>query len=78
MFGHGMRTTALALALMAGSALSAAAQQTLTVGANIGNVPWEFQNDAGEFVGFEIDLVAAVAERMGAEEIGRASCRERV
>lgn len=67
MFGHGMRTTALALALMAGAALSAAAQQTLTVGANIGNVPWEFQDDAGEFVGFEIDLVAAVAERMGAE-----------
>ena len=47
--------------------LSASAQEALTVGANIGNVPWEFQDDAGEFVGFEIDLVNAVAERLGAE-----------
>lgn len=37
----------------------------LVVGANIGNVPWEFQNSEGEFVGFEIDLVKTVAGRMG-------------
>jgi polar amino acid transport system substrate-binding protein len=37
----------------------------LAVGANIGNVPWEFQNSDGEFVGFEIDLAKEVADRMG-------------
>ncbi|CAM3364527.1 transporter substrate-binding domain-containing protein [Paracoccus nototheniae] len=66
MRGNGLQTTALVLALLAGTALTATAQETLTVGANIGNVPWEFQDETGEFVGFEIDLVAAVAERMGA------------
>jgi polar amino acid transport system substrate-binding protein len=53
---------AAALALAAGNA---AAQDTLTVGANIGNVPWEFQDASGDFVGFEVDLVDAVAERLG-------------
>ena len=37
----------------------------LTVGANIGNVPWEFQDAAGDFVGFEIDLVTEVGARLG-------------
>lgn len=36
-----------------------------TVGANIGNVPWEFQNPQGQFIGFEIDLVNEVAKRSG-------------
>ena len=36
-----------------------------TVGANIGNVPWEFQDAQGKFVGFEIDLVNEVARRTG-------------
>ncbi|WP_295960286.1 transporter substrate-binding domain-containing protein [Rhodoferax sp.] len=36
-----------------------------TVGANIGNVPWEFQDATGKFVGFEIDLVNEVAKRAG-------------
>ncbi|MCF3973970.1 ABC transporter substrate-binding protein [Paracoccus sp. EGI L200073] len=62
-----MRLTGWAMALLAGTTLSATAQDTLTVGANIGNVPWEFQDESGEFVGFEIDLVAAVAERLGAQ-----------
>jgi polar amino acid transport system substrate-binding protein len=62
-----MTRAALGLALAAGAALAAQAQETLTVGANIGNVPWEFQDEAGEFVGFEIDLVNAVADRLGAE-----------
>jgi polar amino acid transport system substrate-binding protein len=35
------------------------------VGANIGNVPWEFQDASGKFVGFEIDLVNEVAKRAG-------------
>jgi len=42
-----------------------ARSEDLVVGANIGNVPWEFQNNRGEFVGFEIDLVRKIAERMG-------------
>ncbi|WP_410216221.1 transporter substrate-binding domain-containing protein, partial [Paracoccus sp. (in: a-proteobacteria)] len=62
-----MGRTALFLALLAVSASGAAAQDKITVGANIGNVPWEFQDETGQFVGFEIDLVAAVAERLGAE-----------
>jgi len=37
----------------------------LTVGANIGNVPWEFQDASGEFVGFEIDLAKEVGKRLG-------------
>ena len=37
----------------------------LVVGANIGNVPWEFADRGGEFVGFEIDLVTEVARRLG-------------
>jgi len=42
-----------------------AASAELVVGANIGNVPWEFQNAQGEFVGFETDL---------AKEIGSLLC----
>ena len=57
------RTTALAAALCATAAMAGA--QDLTVGANIGNVPWEFQDDAGDYVGFEVDLVQAVADRLG-------------
>ncbi|AKO52218.1 ABC transporter substrate-binding protein [Marinobacter psychrophilus] len=34
-----------------------------TVGANAGNVPWEFQDATGEIVGFEVDLVNEVAKR---------------
>jgi hypothetical protein len=48
-------------ATMAAPALAA----EWTVGANIGNVPWEFQDAQGKFVGFEIDLVNEVAKRTG-------------
>jgi polar amino acid transport system substrate-binding protein len=51
---------ALALAL-ASPALGHAAEMKL--GANIGNVPWEFQDKDGAFVGFEIDL----AKELGME-----------
>jgi polar amino acid transport system substrate-binding protein len=37
----------------------------LTVGANIGNVPWEFQDSSGDYVGFEIDLAKEIAKRLG-------------
>jgi polar amino acid transport system substrate-binding protein len=35
------------------------------VGANVGNVPWEFQDARGKVVGFEIDLVTEAARRAG-------------
>lgn len=39
--------------------------QDLRVGANIGNVPWEFEDQSGQIVGFEIDLVNEIAGRLG-------------
>ena len=45
------------------AAISHAAE--LNVGANIGNVPWEFQDASGKMVGFEIDLMTEVAKRLG-------------
>lgn len=42
-----------------------AAAADWVVGANIGNVPWEFQNAQGQVVGFEIDLIDEVARRSG-------------
>ena len=44
---------------------TAAWSDELIVGANIGNVPWEFANQRGEFVGFEIDLITEAARRLG-------------
>ena len=34
------------------------------MGANIGNVPWEFQDASGEFVGFELDLAREIGARL--------------
>ncbi|MDB2544714.1 ABC transporter substrate-binding protein/permease [Woeseiaceae bacterium] len=36
----------------------------IIVGANIGNVPWEFQDSDGSYIGFEIDLVNKVGEQL--------------
>lgn len=62
-----LRRTFLALAgLTAAAAIgSAAAAAEIRVGANIGNVPWEFQNAQGETVGFEVDLMKEVGKRLG-------------
>ncbi|KAA2244095.1 transporter substrate-binding domain-containing protein [Salinarimonas soli] len=57
-------TRAVALAAVLVAATSASAQQPIRVGANIGNVPWEFQNEKGENVGFEIDLMTEVGKRL--------------
>jgi len=48
-------------------ALGAAGVQAadLKVGANIGNVPWEFQDAQGNVTGFEVDLVNEIANRLG-------------
>ena len=45
--------------------ITAAAAADLKVGANIGNVPWEFQDAKGDMVGFEIDLVKEIGKRLG-------------
>lgn len=36
----------------------------ITIGANIGNVPWEFQDETGNFVGFEVDLVNEIGAQL--------------
>jgi polar amino acid transport system substrate-binding protein len=60
------RFAALAMAAaMAFGTTPAVAQEAIVVGANIGNVPWEFQDQSGAFVGFEIDLMVEVGERLG-------------
>ena len=56
---------ALAVAMGLAVAIPAAHAADLKVGANIGNVPWEFQDASGAFVGFEVDLVNEVARRLG-------------
>ena len=54
--------TAAALAVFTAGAAHA---EDMKVGANIGNVPWEFQDASGNMVGFEIDLVNEVGKRLG-------------
>jgi polar amino acid transport system substrate-binding protein len=56
-------TIGLAVTAVLGSA--ALAEGSLKVGANVGNVPWEFQDASGTIVGFEIDLVNEVGKRNG-------------
>ncbi|MCX7560983.1 transporter substrate-binding domain-containing protein [Sulfitobacter sp. F26204] len=55
----------VAAVTLAGGLAAAAQADTLQVGANIGNVPWEFQDETGANVGFEVDLVNEVASRLG-------------
>ena len=59
----GLKTVSLGLALAFGLAGGASAQTSMKVGANIGNVPWEFQDASGKNVGFEIDLVEEIGKR---------------
>ena len=58
-------TSSVVGGVLALSSLSSANAADLTVGANIGNVPWEFQDADGNVVGFEVDLVKEVASRLG-------------
>ena len=52
--------------LSLGLGLSANARAAeMKVGANIGNVPWEFQDAKGETVGFEVDLAKEIGKRLG-------------
>jgi polar amino acid transport system substrate-binding protein len=61
---HLLGAAVLAL-VMGGTAQARAAE--IKVGANIGNVPWEFQDAKGETVGFEIDLMKEVGKRLGTD-----------
>jgi len=58
-----IRFTFAAIALAAFVSSSSAAE--INVGANIGNVPWEFQDAQGNTVGFEVDLMKEVGKRLG-------------
>ncbi len=49
------------------SGLSASAQETLKIGSYPANPPWEFKNEAGEFEGFEIDIITEIASRLDAD-----------
>ena len=60
-----IRTGLIGLTLALGLTAGAQAQTALKLGANIGNVPWEFQDASGKFVGFEIDLMNEVGARTG-------------
>ncbi|MGJ5620958.1 transporter substrate-binding domain-containing protein [Sulfitobacter sp. MF3-043] len=55
----------IAAVAVSGALATMVQADTWQVGANIGNVPWEFQDDSGAYVGFEIDLVNEVASRLG-------------
>ena len=59
-----LKTTILA-GLIAAFAAAGAQAADLTVGANIGNVPWEFEDASGKVTGFEVDLVNEIAKRLG-------------
>ena len=63
-----MKIAALAIAsvILAGGPVVAA---TLKVGANVGNVPWEFQDEKSEIVGFEVELAKEVAKRIGYDDV---------
>ena len=64
-----IRRTLLAAAAALLVVAGPAAAKSLTVGANIGNVPWEFQDASGNIVGFEIDLAKEVGRRLGYDEV---------
>jgi polar amino acid transport system substrate-binding protein len=62
-------TFALLVALSAAAFAGPASAKTLTVGANVGNVPWEFQDESSEIVGFEVELAKEVAKRIGYDDV---------
>lgn len=60
-----LKAVALTGAMAMGLAVSQASAAEINVGANIGNVPWEFQDAGGNVVGFEVDLMKEVGKRLG-------------
>ena len=55
----------LGLAMMSALTATANAQATLQVGSYPSNPPFEFKTDSGQFQGFEVDLIKAVADKLG-------------
>jgi polar amino acid transport system substrate-binding protein len=53
--------------VVAAFALPAVAAEKLVVGAYPSNPPWEAKNEKGEFEGFEVDLVKAIATKLNRE-----------
>lgn len=64
-----LRAVVAGLTLLGSGALAvpAARAETLTVGAYPSNPPFEFKKEDGTFDGFEVDVMRAVAKRLGAE-----------
>jgi polar amino acid transport system substrate-binding protein len=60
-----LKAIVLTGAMAMGLSVSQASAAEIKVGANIGNVPWEFQDASGNIVGFEIDLMKEVGKRLG-------------
>lgn len=60
-------TVLLTLGLAACSGSGDDAENTLTVGFDASFPPMGFKNDAGEYVGFDLDLAAEVAKRLNME-----------
>ena len=56
-----------AAVLLAALSLPALAAEKLVVGAYPSNPPWEAKNEKGEFEGFEVDLVKAIAKKLNRE-----------
>ncbi|MGK7924911.1 MAG: ABC transporter substrate-binding protein [Spirulina sp.] len=54
-------------ACQANNGNSSRSDRLLKVGLNIGNTPWEFENETGELVGFEVELITAIANALGRE-----------
>jgi polar amino acid transport system substrate-binding protein len=59
--------TLAATVILAAFTLPALAAEKLVVGAYPSNPPWETKNDKGEFEGFEVDLVKAIAKKLNRE-----------
>ncbi len=57
-----LKAMALTGAVAMGLSVAQASAAELNVGANIGNVPWEFQDASGKIVGFEVDLMTEVGK----------------
>src|SRR5688500_11182644 len=63
-----LRSSLLGTVLAMGVTAQAQAQQ-LTVGANFCNVRWDFQDEFGNIVGFEVDVVNEIGARLGREVV---------
>ncbi|WP_376878006.1 ABC transporter substrate-binding protein [Albirhodobacter sp. R86504] len=53
-----------ATAMTALLGFAAHAEGTLNIGSYPANPPWEFKNEAGEFEGFEVDIINEIAARL--------------